>query len=148
MAGRGGAHDKICDPTSGADDVRGGIGNQSKLKHDGARLARLCGDGWIACGDAAICFDPVSGQGIFSALHSGVQSGLAVADALDRDSQKPDEYASRMEGIWEIYRRRTQALYRSERRWAAEPFWSLLAAPVVPRSAACAPIDAPAELPE
>ncbi len=90
----------------------------------GARLAQFSGDSWIACGDAAISFDPISGQGIFSALHSGMATGLAVADALNRDGAKRDDYSRQMENVWDIYRARSRAVYQSERRWAGEPFWS------------------------
>ena len=96
----------------------------------GARLAQFRGDAWIACGDAATSFDPVSGQGIFAALHGGMAAGLAVADALNRGGAKRDEYASRMEDAWSIYRARSRAVYRSERRWTTEPFWSMHAATV------------------
>jgi flavin-dependent dehydrogenase len=91
----------------------------------GARLAQFGGDGWIACGDAAMCFDPISGQGIFSALHGGMAAGLGVTDALTRDGAIRDDYASRMETVWTIYRARCDAVYRSERRWSAKPFWTM-----------------------
>ena len=91
----------------------------------GARLAQFRGDAWVACGDAATSFDPISGQGLFSALHGGMTTGLAVAGALNCDGAKLDEYASRMEDAWSIYRVRCRAVYRSERRWATEPFWSM-----------------------
>jgi flavin-dependent dehydrogenase len=95
----------------------------------GARLAQFSGDGWIACGDAAMSFDPISGQGIFSALHSGMATGSGVAEALQRDSHDSailDDYPGRMENVWHIYRARCRAVYRSERRWCAEPFWTML----------------------
>jgi flavin-dependent dehydrogenase len=90
-----------------------------------ARLPKFCGEGWIACGDAAMSFDPISGQGIFSALHSGMKSGQAVAASLGGDLQRFEEYARQMDDVWTIYRMRAQAVYRSERRWVDEPFWSL-----------------------
>jgi flavin-dependent dehydrogenase len=90
----------------------------------GARLAQISGDRWIACGDAAMCFDPISGQGIFSALHSGYAGGMAVIDALNRDTGKLDEYSSRMNDVWNIYRTRRRAIYRTERRWPTAGFWS------------------------
>ena len=34
----------------------------------------------LCVGDAASCFDPVSGQGIFKALRSGVFASYAVGD--------------------------------------------------------------------
>ena len=89
----------------------------------GARLAQFGGDGWIACGDAALSFDPISGQGIFSALHSGMAAGSAVADALEHNGASLDGYANRMETVWGIYAARSRAIYGSERRWATEPFW-------------------------
>lgn len=90
-----------------------------------SRLIAFSGEGWIACGDAAMSFDPISGQGIFSALHSGMKSGQAVAASLGGNVEKLDEYARQMDDVWRIYRKRAQAVYRSERRWVDEPFWSL-----------------------
>ncbi len=37
----------------------------------GAQTYPLYGDGWLACGDAAVCFEPLSSQGILTALYSG-----------------------------------------------------------------------------
>lgn len=94
----------------------------------GARQARFFGEGWIACGDAALCFDPISGQGIFAALRSGSAAGAAVAAALGGDEARIDAYAAELEQAWTIYRRRCHGIYRSEHRWAAAPFWSMFAA--------------------
>jgi flavin-dependent dehydrogenase len=89
----------------------------------GARLADFDGDRWIACGDAAMCFDPISGQGIFSALQSGHAAAEAVVHALDGDTAKLSQYSSRMEDAWAICRSRARTIYRSERRWQSSPFW-------------------------
>ena len=80
----------------------------------GARLAHFSGEGWIACGDAAMCFDPISGQGIFSALHSGSEAAQAVHAALDGERALLGAYARRMDEVWSIYRGRREALYASE----------------------------------
>jgi len=93
----------------------------------GARLTRFSGDGWIACGDAAMSFDPISGQGIYAALWGGMTAGTAVADAIARDAATADDASARMEEVWDIYRVRCFALYRSERRWPFSPFWSMFA---------------------
>ncbi len=45
-----------------------------------ARLQNVTGPGWLAVGDAALAFDPLSSQGVTWAL----ESGLAAAHALDR----------------------------------------------------------------
>jgi flavin-dependent dehydrogenase len=90
----------------------------------GGRLAEFSGPGWIACGDAAMCFDPVSGQGIFSALHGGVAAGNAIIAALDGRSDGLDGYAKQMTEIWAIYQARLRTLYRNGHRWPASEFWT------------------------
>ena len=90
----------------------------------GGRLSQFSGPGWIACGDAAVCFDPVSGQGIFSALHGGFTAGTAVAAALGGRSDALDDYSARMTEVWRIYYARVRALYRNGQRWPASGFWT------------------------
>ncbi len=89
----------------------------------GARLAVFFGVGWIACGDAAMSFDPISGQGIFAALHGGLKAGTAVAAALNGRTELLDEYSARINDVWAIYRKRLRGIYQSERRWPAACFW-------------------------
>ena len=86
--------------------------------------------GWIACADAALAFDPRSGQGIFSALYGGMTAGQAVHEALDGRSARLDAYSRRLHGIRRHYVLRCRAAYRSERRWPGEPFWSTFSASV------------------
>ena len=102
------------------------------LDASGSRLARFAGDGWIACGDAALSFDPLSSQGIFSALHSGIEAALAVAAALNGDSAPLDSYSEGLEEIRRIYLLRCRTMYRSETRWPAELFWSTFSNHSVP----------------
>jgi flavin-dependent dehydrogenase len=94
------------------------------LEACGAQLDRFVGDGWIACGDAALSFDPISGQGILSALHTGLAAGRFVGDALAGRNAAPDAYATRLARIRQIYLARSCQAYRSESRWHSEPFWS------------------------
>ena len=69
-------------------------------------------------------FDPLSSQGIFSALDGGMTAGLAVAAALDGQRERIASYAARLEEIRRIYVMRLGSIYRSERRWRSELFWS------------------------
>jgi hypothetical protein len=48
----------------------------------GAWLEPVHGDGWVACGDAAMSFDPCAAQGIFSALYGSMAVAGAVQAAL------------------------------------------------------------------
>jgi flavin-dependent dehydrogenase len=90
----------------------------------GARLDRFVGDGWIACGDAALSFDPISSQGILSALHGGMAAGKAVLAALDGNSNLCDAYITQLATIRSIYIARLRSVYAEERRWRDMPFWS------------------------
>ena len=50
-----------------------------------SRLERFHGEGWLAAGDAGIALDPLSSQGILSALYSGLKAGKAVIGSLSGD---------------------------------------------------------------
>ncbi len=56
------------------------------------RLVPAAGSGWLATGDAAAAFDPISSQGLFNALSGGFFAGNAAADALDQDESAVDIY--------------------------------------------------------
>jgi flavin-dependent dehydrogenase len=88
-----------------------------------AWLDRVCGVGWAAVGDAAISFDPLSSQGILTALFTGLQAGLAVDRALAGDPTAMDEYGRRVSEIDCAYRRHRDACYAAEQRWPDRPFW-------------------------
>lgn len=78
---------------------------------------RLFGEGWIAVGDSASAYDPLSGRGIFKAL----RHGAAVADAIVRGTS--DTYAARVRHEFEEYVRQRRTFYASERRWPEAIFW-------------------------
>lgn len=89
----------------------------------GSQLDRMVGDGWVACGDAAQSFDPISAQGILSALHGGMKAAELVLGALMGTGETPADYARRLAQIRQAYLIRRRAAYRTERRWLTAPFW-------------------------
>ncbi|MFF2040956.1 FAD-dependent monooxygenase [Kitasatospora sp. NPDC058170] len=92
----------------------------------GLRLAPAAGPGWIAAGDAALAFDPLSSQGILTALHTGARAGQAVASCLadpGRTGAALADYGGFLDGIEAAYRRNHAQAYRQERRWPDHPFW-------------------------
>jgi flavin-dependent dehydrogenase len=88
------------------------------------RLADPCGNDWCAIGDAAMAFDPLSSQGLFNALYTGVRGGQAVDAALVGDLQRLADYRARLESIWNTYERNRASYYAMERRFADQKFWS------------------------
>jgi flavin-dependent dehydrogenase len=89
-----------------------------------SRLDRFAGGTWIAAGDAAIAFDPLSSQGLFNALYTGMKAGEALCGALAGDRFAIARYAARLEAIHQAYRRNLRWFYGLERRWPAERFWA------------------------
>jgi flavin-dependent dehydrogenase len=90
----------------------------------GGRLVPAVGDGWVATGDAALSFDPLSSQGILTALVLGVAAGGAVVGALDGVAGATDAYVARLAAVRAAYERNRLAYYGLERRWPREPFWA------------------------
>ncbi|MFD5085230.1 FAD-dependent monooxygenase [Kitasatospora sp. NPDC058406] len=92
----------------------------------GLRLEPGAGPGWVAAGDAALAFDPLSSQGILTALHTGARAGRAVADCLTdpgRTAAALAGYTDFLDGIAAAYTGNHALSYRQEQRWADQPFW-------------------------
>lgn len=79
--------------------------------------------GWIAAGDAAAAFDPLSSMGIGHALTSGTHAARALHAALDFDEQLIDQYASGMVNNFHQYLAMRRQYYLLERRWNSV-FWA------------------------
>jgi flavin-dependent dehydrogenase len=88
-----------------------------------ARLHRFGGTRWLAVGDAAISFDPLSSQGILNALYMGMKAGQAISQSLSGDPGLVDDYLQRLENIYNAYRTTRKEYYAAERRWHDRPFW-------------------------
>ena len=79
---------------------------------------------WLAVGDAALAFDPLSSQGITTALHTGLRGAEALSGWLrDGDPAPLAGYAERIEAIAATYGAARADYYAVERRWPGAPFW-------------------------
>jgi flavin-dependent dehydrogenase len=90
-----------------------------------ARMSRCSGPGWLAVGDAACIYDPISSQGVHKALLEG-QAGArramrVLGGAAGNDVLHEHEHA--MQERFAGYLRLRQHLYDSEMRWPGAPFW-------------------------
>jgi flavin-dependent dehydrogenase len=86
------------------------------------RLTPVHGDGWVAAGDAAATFDPLSSAGILKALRSGKIASFVALDSLEGrgSAQRYQDLADRE---YCQYLETRTAFYRMERRWPQSPFW-------------------------
>lgn len=88
-----------------------------------ARLDEPSGAGWLAVGDAAEAHDPLAGIGLTNAIDSGRRGALALAAALDGDTQAKARYAADTAASFWRYLRQRAEQYARERRWESSLFW-------------------------
>jgi flavin-dependent dehydrogenase len=88
------------------------------------RSEPACGRGWLAVGDAAVAYDPLSGDGVLRALDTGRRGAAAALSALSGDESAAHAYSRELLDEFEVYLRRQKAFYGRETRWADSPFWA------------------------
>ena len=89
-----------------------------------SRLDRMTGDDWLAVGDSAMAFDPLSSQGVYKAIESGIHAAKAIHRQLAGDEKARLDYAQRLEEGFTRYLAARNYFYRREHRWTDSPFWA------------------------
>lgn len=85
---------------------------------DTSVLHPMAGERWCAIGDAAAAWDPLSSQGVVSAVLVGARAGRAIPDPAALQGLQSDVHLLVSEHA------ALQAhFYGLERRWPDEPFW-------------------------
>lgn len=92
------------------------------------RLLHVGGQGWLAVGDAAAAFDPLSAIGVTKALDSGVQAAQIIIKYLEAGHRhdalaaikKYDQLCNR---LWNAYLTERKRVYGREQRWPDSVFW-------------------------
>jgi flavin-dependent dehydrogenase len=91
-------------------------------------LAAPVGKQWLAVGDAAATFDPLSSQGILTALLMGREAGRAAIDMCRGDTTDGDaaraQYLECFRRVVDQYDREHAEYYGAERRWPTSSFWA------------------------
>jgi flavin-dependent dehydrogenase len=88
------------------------------------RMDRVTGNNWLAVGDAAMAFDPLSSQGICHALKSGLLAAHAIENCLlDDDPAVLEECARETQRSFDKYLSVRAMYYGRERRWSSSVFW-------------------------
>lgn len=88
-----------------------------------AWMDSIAGRNWLAVGDAAAAFDPLSSQGVLVALKSGLHAARAIEDYLSGKSASLQDYATWVKKGFEEYLIVRDLFYNRERRWPASAFW-------------------------
>jgi flavin-dependent dehydrogenase len=100
-----------------------GGGGIRVLPAETSRLDRIEGDRWLAMGDAAVAYDPLSSYGVSSAMGSGFYGGHAIADLLSGREDARLAYLDVMQRACDGCFALQREAYSQERRWPEAPFW-------------------------
>jgi flavin-dependent dehydrogenase len=98
-------------------------GVSTSISANSARLQQFIGAGWLAVGDAAQSYDPLSGQGIFFALLSGLRAGESLVATFKDQVDSINDYADWLESSWARFVLQKDKTYNTENRWPTSPFW-------------------------
>lgn len=81
-------------------------------------------DNWIAVGDAARSYDPLSGLGVWSAMNGAREVAPVIQDMCRDKVQSAEEYNAKHHKRFASYREKHSAYYKIENRWPESPFWA------------------------
>jgi flavin-dependent dehydrogenase len=89
-----------------------------------SRLQQAAGDDWLALGDAAAAYDPLSSQGILMALGTAIEAARYLLQAQWQG--KPEglaDYNRFIDRTFDVYLETCRKFYHMEPRWQDAPFW-------------------------
>jgi flavin-dependent dehydrogenase len=87
------------------------------------RLICAHGARWVAAGDAAQSFDPLSSQGIMSAIVAGNNAAAALVSSHSSGRWAMDEFQTGLDNKYTTYLAERRTHYLAEQRWKEHPFW-------------------------
>jgi 2-polyprenyl-6-methoxyphenol hydroxylase-like FAD-dependent oxidoreductase len=114
------ARSQLLSPLAGG----GVVANRCTRGAAGAVVTPAGGPGWLAVGDAAMSFEPLSSQGLFHALYSGLRGGQAVHAALDGVPEPGIAYGRTLREVRRRYLAHQRAFLSAVRRFPKSPFWT------------------------
>lgn len=91
----------------------------------------VAGPDWIAIGDAALAFDPLSGQGVFKSIETGTRCGSVIARYFEGDLSALAEYETWINESYQSYLLTRAQFYSSVLRWPGSRFWKRRASPAM-----------------
>lgn len=86
--------------------------------------AQIAGSNWLALGDAAMSFDPLSSHGITNSIYTASNASKTIEKKLKfADTEAFPAYDETMKTIFQQYVQSKNNLYQQETRWKEEAFW-------------------------
>ncbi len=97
--------------------IKGALANSS-------RAASISGPNWLALGDAAMAFDPLSSHGITNAIYTASEAAQTLDLHLNYNQPVAlRAYGAALSAIFDQYITNKNRLYAQESRWPESIFW-------------------------
>lgn len=88
-------------------------------------LDSIIGNNWLAIGDAASAYDPITSRGIYKSLTDGHYAATCIAKQLNKTGTLLD-FEAYIRQNYSNYVLERSHYYNSEQRWNSSPFWQKL----------------------
>jgi len=99
------------------------IAFKGSVAANSTKLEQVAGQQWVALGDAALSFDPLSSQGMYNAMAGAMQlQNLLLQYGFTETLQ--NMHTAQTEHIWHSYLNHKMFFYQAETRWKTAAFWA------------------------
>lgn len=95
----------------------------SSFAANSSRLDPFVGKNWLAVGDSAAAYDPLSSRGVYKALESGLRAANAIGGHWAGHNATLQDYAGAIRQEFDAYLLMRNKYYDKERRWPNSIFW-------------------------
>lgn len=86
-------------------------------------LNTVIGEDWLAIGDTATTYDPITSQGITKATTQGARAAEIIAYYLQGSKDALEQYQKEVRAQYEYYLSSRSYFYNLEKRWPDSLFW-------------------------
>ena len=86
-------------------------------------LNNMCAFNYVAIGDAALTFDPISSHGMVMAMTSARDAAFALVEFNKGHSDAFETFNLRLQNVFAQYELSKQQVYASEKRFNNELYW-------------------------
>lgn len=89
-------------------------------------LSRIVGENWLAIGDAASTYDPITSQGIIKSMSQGIRSSEIIDYYMNGSHEALMNFENEIKYQYGIYNESREYFYNLEQRWQSNPFWKTM----------------------
>ena len=86
-------------------------------------LDHVVGENWMAIGDAASAYDPITSQGIIKSITQGMRAAEIIAHCKNGAKEALPYFEKEVFHQYEQYKEARQHFYNLEQRWPQSEFW-------------------------